>query len=105
MNTRSQEVSPTLLYQWQFDPNTNYFFRAAIFQFSDAIYLNRDQKEIDEAKVNILSGRYEINTKDKGVENFMASQVTDAESKMMRIMAELAAAAGLTCFEIQAIDL
>ena len=35
----------------------------------------------------------------------MASQVTDAESKMMRIMAELAAAAGLTCFEIQAIDL
>ena len=48
----------------EFDANTNYFFRAAISQFSDAIYLNRDQKEIDEAKENISSGRYEINSKD-----------------------------------------
>lgn len=48
----------------EFDANTNYFFRAVLFQFSDLIHLIRDQKEIDEAKANILSGRYEINTKD-----------------------------------------
>lgn len=45
----------------KFDAGQNYFFRAALVNLSDISYLIRDQKEIDEVKQNILSGRYELN--------------------------------------------
>ena len=48
----------------EFESNENYFFRAFLLNFSDNAYLVRDQIEINEAKKHILSGRYEINTKD-----------------------------------------
>jgi hypothetical protein len=41
------------------EANKNYFFRASLLNASDHAYLVRDQKEIDEAKKNILSNRYE----------------------------------------------
>ncbi len=47
-----------------FEPNENYFFRAALSNFSDVAYLVRSQNEIDDAKHNIESGRYEIYSKD-----------------------------------------
>ncbi len=43
----------------EFEANQNYFFRAFLFQFTDTAVLIRDQDEIDEAKQNISSGRYE----------------------------------------------
>jgi hypothetical protein len=42
----------------------NYFFRAALVNFRDHSHLVRDQLEIDDAKKNIASGRYELNTVD-----------------------------------------
>jgi Protein of unknown function (DUF2846) len=42
----------------------NYFFRAALANLSDHSFLIRDQLEIDEAKKNILSGRYELHDVD-----------------------------------------
>ena len=48
----------------EFESNKNYFFRAFLLNLSDHSYLMRDQLEINEAKKNILSGWYEINTKD-----------------------------------------
>lgn len=44
----------------KFDGGQNYFFRAALVNFSDLSFLIRDQQEIDEAKQNLLSGRYEL---------------------------------------------
>jgi len=44
----------------KFDTGQNYFFRAALVNFSDSSFLVRDQQEIDEAKQNLLSGRYEL---------------------------------------------
>lgn len=48
----------------EFESNMNYFFLASLLNLSDHISLVRDQVEIDEAKKKILSGWYEINTKD-----------------------------------------
>ncbi len=48
----------------EFEPNQNYFFHARISNFTDLIYLVRDQDAVNAAKKNILSGRYEINTLD-----------------------------------------
>ena len=48
----------------KFEAGQNYFFRAALVNASDLSFLVRDQKEIDEAKQNILSGRYELNDVD-----------------------------------------
>lgn len=42
------------------EANKNYFFRAALVNASDLIYLVHDQNEIDEAKKNISAGRYEL---------------------------------------------
>ncbi|MGB0219366.1 MAG: DUF2846 domain-containing protein [Sinimarinibacterium flocculans] len=42
----------------------NYFFRAALVNFSDQVVLVRDQHEIDAAKQNIASGRYEYHDVD-----------------------------------------
>lgn len=42
-----------------FETGQNYFFRAFLLNFSDHAALVREQEEIEEAKVNILSGRYE----------------------------------------------
>lgn len=47
-----------------FEEGENYFFRAFLFHASDNAYLVRNQKEIDEAKENISSGRYELYTVD-----------------------------------------
>lgn len=44
----------------KFEENKNYFFRAFILNFSDNAVLIRDQAEINDAKKNILSGRYEL---------------------------------------------
>ncbi len=41
------------------EANKNYFFIASLVNFSDYIGIVRDQSEIDAAKKNILSGRYE----------------------------------------------
>ncbi|MFA0084068.1 hypothetical protein AB4383_18985 [Vibrio breoganii] len=46
------------------EPNKNYFFRAQLLNASDHAFLIRDQYEIDEAKKNITSGYYEVNTLD-----------------------------------------
>lgn len=43
----------------RFEAGKNYFFRAALSSAQDVSFLVRDQTEIDEAKANILSGRYE----------------------------------------------
>lgn len=43
----------------KFEAGQNYFFRAIYINFSDHSFLVRDQREIDEAKRDILSGRYE----------------------------------------------
>lgn len=43
-----------------FKAGQNYFFRAALVNASDMSALIADQKEIDEAKQNIVSGRYEF---------------------------------------------
>jgi hypothetical protein len=48
----------------KFESAKNYFFRATLVNFSDAAVLIRDQNEIDEAKQNIFSGRYEKNDVD-----------------------------------------
>lgn len=48
----------------EFAANQNYFFRASLLNFSDCAFLVRDQDEIDEAKKNILTERYELCTKD-----------------------------------------
>lgn len=44
----------------EFEAGHNYFFRAVLVNFSDRSYLIRDQKEIDETKKNIATGRYEV---------------------------------------------
>lgn len=41
------------------EANKNYFFVASLMNLSDYIGIVRDQSEIDAAKKNILSGRYE----------------------------------------------
>lgn len=43
----------------KFDAGQNYFFRAYLVNLSDLSFLIGDQQEIDEAKQNILTGRYE----------------------------------------------
>ncbi|XKH60754.1 DUF2846 domain-containing protein [Halomonas sediminis] len=43
----------------EFQANQNYFFRAAFANLSDHAFLVRSQQEINEAKQNIHSGRYE----------------------------------------------
>lgn len=51
-----------VLYQYapvKFALDQNYFFRAYLLNASDYAALIRDQEEIDAAKRNILSGRYE----------------------------------------------
>jgi Protein of unknown function (DUF2846) len=48
----------------KFEAGQNYFFRAALVNASDLSVLIRDQPEIDEAKSNILGGRYEWHTAD-----------------------------------------
>ncbi len=48
----------------EFEANKNYFFRASLANFSDKAYLVTDQLEIDEAKKNIATGRYEIYSND-----------------------------------------
>jgi hypothetical protein len=48
----------------KFQANQNYFFRAFLLNMSDGAVLIRDQAEINEAKQNILNGRYEEHTKD-----------------------------------------
>ena len=47
-----------------FEENQNYFFRAFLFQATDHAVLIRDQFEIDEAKNNISTGRYEWHSLD-----------------------------------------
>lgn len=47
-----------------FEAGENYFFRAALVNFSDVAYLVRGQEEIEAAKKNIASGRYELHDKD-----------------------------------------
>lgn len=42
------------------EANQNYFFHAFLYDFVDRANLIRDQQAIDEAKKNILSGRYEM---------------------------------------------
>lgn len=44
----------------KFESGQNYFFRAILINFSDQSFLIRDQQEIDEAKKNIVTGRYEL---------------------------------------------
>lgn len=44
----------------EFEADQNYFFRAVLLQFSDHSFLVRDQIEIDDAKKNISTGRYEV---------------------------------------------
>jgi len=44
----------------EFEADHNYFFHAALLQFTDHSFLVRDQKEIDETKKNISTGRYEV---------------------------------------------
>ena len=48
----------------EFEPNKNYFFSAQLQMGGDTVGLVRDQLEIDEAKENILTGRYEIYSED-----------------------------------------
>ena len=48
----------------KFEANQNYFFRAFLLNLSDGSVLIRDQTEINEAKENILSGRYEEHSVD-----------------------------------------
>lgn len=47
-----------------FEADENYFFRAQLSNASDTAVLGRNQLEIDSAKRNISSGRYEIHDKD-----------------------------------------
>ena len=49
-----------LYFPEDFEADKNYFFRAQLSNFSDSIGLIREQKEIDEAKKYIATGRYEI---------------------------------------------
>lgn len=56
-------LAPTFI-PVKFDAGQNYFFRSALVNFSDVSFLIRDQKEIDEAKQNILNGRYELHDVD-----------------------------------------
>jgi hypothetical protein len=51
-------LSPTF-FPIKLELGRNYFFRAFLFQFTDYSVLIRDQQEINEAKENIGSGRYE----------------------------------------------
>ncbi|QNA87947.1 DUF2846 domain-containing protein [Massilia sp. Dwa41.01b] len=51
---------PSLYIPVEFEANKNYFFRAALANGSDISYLVRDQDEIESAKKNISSGRYEL---------------------------------------------
>ncbi|MFM5035309.1 hypothetical protein [Aeromonas media] len=46
------------------EADKNYFFRGFLLSATDHCILVMDQKEIDEAKENIKSGRYELNTVD-----------------------------------------
>ena len=48
----------------EFEANKNYFFRAQLVSAEDRAVLVREQAEINEAKKNILSGRYEIHDLD-----------------------------------------
>lgn len=48
----------------KFEANQNYFFRAIFMNFMGHSFLIRNQVEIDGAKKNILSGRYEEHTID-----------------------------------------
>jgi len=43
-----------------FQAGHNYFFRAALLNFSDHAYLVRDQQEIDAVKKHIREGSYEL---------------------------------------------
>lgn len=43
----------------EFQTDQNYFFRAALVNASDHAFLIRSQQEINEAKENIRTGRYE----------------------------------------------
>lgn len=52
-------LAPTFI-PVKFDAGQNYFFRAVLVNFSDRSFLIRDQREINEAKENILSGRYKL---------------------------------------------
>ena len=47
-----------------FEANKNYFFHASLYGTTDNAILIREQKKIDEAKQNILNGRYELHTID-----------------------------------------
>lgn len=44
----------------KFQANQNYFFHAYLLNFTDRANLIKEQAKIDEAKQNILSGRYEL---------------------------------------------
>lgn len=48
----------------QFEAGQNYFFRAALVNFSDLSFLTRDQREIDDVKRDITSGWYEMHDVD-----------------------------------------
>jgi len=48
----------------EFEANKNYFFHAFLSNLHDNAYLVRSQTEIDEAKKNIVTGRYELHDKD-----------------------------------------
>ena len=45
------------------EANQNYFFKA-IWDYGSKVFLIRDQDDINEAKENIITGRYELNTVD-----------------------------------------
>lgn len=44
----------------KFEAGQNYFFHAYLMDFTDRANLIKEQEKIDEAKKNILSGRYEL---------------------------------------------
>ncbi|MEZ8065183.1 hypothetical protein [Vibrio sp. FF145] len=48
----------------KFLPNENHFFRGSILQGADFIIFDTNQNEINQAKFNIMRGRYELNTID-----------------------------------------
>ena len=44
----------------ELEADQNYFFHAQLINATDQVFLVRDQKEIDETKQNIATGRYEV---------------------------------------------
>lgn len=48
----------------QFEAGKNYFFCAKLLNLSDFIYLVTKQNQINQAKKDILNGKYELNTVD-----------------------------------------